>query len=528
MQEKHEWASFSSRLSTSFLALAIAIIGCGGSEPSAGEAITPAQKKEEAVSLPAQAFKRTVLPVPESKSVAFQESAPATESEPPPPSRAEALSAIGESAYRREDYKFAEENFREALAHEPALLYALTGLGWTLYDSNRPDEAFFLFRRANARYPENGSARRGLAYLFYRYGRMKEAKALLGSLDKTRWPELANIEYELKARVIKGLSAPRLPTEKEAKKSGESPVNPKSSAPEEPSTEPPRQGRAESESTPKQEAKAEPEKLTHPEPAATEALKAPPPKFATPPTVREPSLKGMIHIPGGRFMMGVEFSYPNRSRRRWRRRQVPPRTIGGRPIDVASFHIDKFEVTNALYDDFVRATGEAEPPFWRKVHFAGPHLPVVGVTWDEARAYCAWAGKRLPTEAEWEYAAQGAGKIRRYPWGNAQLDRNAVFGLSPDAGGPKAVGRRPEGASIHGVEDLAGNAWEWVEDEFRTKPGDAQPIKRNGRPLRTLKGGSWVNGWWALESTHRTGDLPDRRLPAYGFRCAADVPVDSP
>ena len=86
------------------------------------------------------------------------------------------------------------------------------------------------------------------------------------------------------------------------------------------------------------------------------------------------------------------------------------------------------------------------------------------------------------------------------------------------------MGRRPEGASVHGVEDLAGNVWEWVEDEFRTKPEDARPISRNGRPLRTLKGGSWVNGWWALASSHRTGDLPDRRLPAYGFRCAADAP----
>ena len=171
----------------------------------------------------------------------------------------------------------------------------------------------------------------------------------------------------------------------------------------------------------------------------------------------------------------------------------------------------------------MRATKAPDPPFWRKVHFTGPHLPVVGITWDEARAYCAWAGKRLPTEAEWEYAAQGASKGRRYPWGNTQRDRNAVFGLSPDAGGPKAVGRRPEGASVHGVEDLAGNVWEWVEDEFKKEPEDARPLNRNGRPLRTLKGGSWVNGWWALASSHRTGDVPDRRLPAYGFRCAADA-----
>ncbi len=533
MQKKNEWARLPSRLSVSFLALAITAAGCGGSGPLSGEAAVPEQKTEQAASLSVQALNRTLSPVPritppsESKPLSPRESASAAESEPsldlepPQPSRAEALSAIGESAYRQEDYTFAEKNFREALAYEPELLHALTGLGWTLYDSNRPDEAFFIFHRANERYPESGSARRGLAYLFYRYGRMKEAKALLGSLDKTRWPELANIEHVLKARAIKGLSAPRLPMEdSKQEEPAESPAKsaPLEHEPEEPSTGP--------QKTPKTEPRPEIVKLSPPEPAPEE-MKPPTSHEAPPgplPPVRKPSLEGMVNIPGGRFTMGVEFTGQGRRNRRSRRRRVTLKTKGGRPVEVASFRLDKFEITNALYEDFVRATGEAEPPFWRKVHFTGPHLPVVGVTWDEARAYCAWAGKRLPTEAEWEYAARGAGKRRRYPWGNAQRDRNAVFGLSPDAGGPKAVGRRPEGASVHGVEDLAGNVWEWVEDEFRTKPEDARPISRNGRPLRTLKGGSWVNGWWALASSHRTGDLPDRRLPAYGFRCAADAP----
>ena len=526
MREKNKGAGLPPLLrpSACFLALAFSSVGCGGAEPPAREPLAPEQKQAQDATLSAQTLKRThsvaPVPLPEHKPLSTEGSSPPLESEPPPPSRAAVLSDLGEAAYRQEDYKFAEKNFREALAHEPELLHALTGLGWTLYDANRPDEAFIFFQRANTRYPGSGSARRGLAYLLYRYGRLKEAKALLGSLDKSRWPELTNIEYELKARAIKGLPAPRLPTEKrEEEKSGS------------PSAEADADAVPETESTSEPEPSPEPKTGSEPKPAPkTETAKLAPtepapeaPKPLTPPPVRKPSLEGMVDIPGGRFMMGVEYTNPNRSRRRWRRRRVILKATGGRPVEVASFRLDKFEVTNALYGDFVRATNGPEPPFWRKVHFTGPHLPVVGVTWKEARAYCAWAGKRLPTEAEWEYAAQGADKGRRYPWGNARRDRNAVFGLSPDAGGPKAVGRRPEGASVHGVEDLAGNVWEWVEDEFKNGGEDAQPIRQNGQALRTLKGGSWVNGWWSLASSHRTGDLPDRRLPAYGFRCAADA-----
>jgi formylglycine-generating enzyme required for sulfatase activity len=191
---------------------------------------------------------------------------------------------------------------------------------------------------------------------------------------------------------------------------------------------------------------------------------------------------------------------------------------------VSPFRIDRLEVTNALYASFVQAAGYPRPPFWKWGRFAGPHLPVVGVTWSEARAFCEWAGKRLPTEDEWEFAASGGDKRRAYPWGRKFVGRNAVFGLRPDSGGPKAVGRRPSGASLYGVEDMAGNVWEWVEDSYRTEPGRSAPVVRGGKVYRTLRGGSWVNGRWALSVTSRTGDLPGRRLPVYGFRCAANSP----
>ena len=186
-------------------------------------------------------------------------------------------------------------------------------------DSDRPDEAFFLFRRANARYPESGSAQRGLAYLLYRYGRLKEAKALLGSLDKTRWPELANIEHELKARAIKGLPALRLPAEKDEprekgeEKSGESSAEPASSG--------------SNESEPQRKARSKPQAPK----AAPETAKLPLPPLeppAPPPPVRKPSLEGMVNVPGGRFMMGMEFARSKRGRRRWRRRRAPLRADG--------------------------------------------------------------------------------------------------------------------------------------------------------------------------------------------------------
>ncbi len=450
------------------LTLVLIVLGCAGVEPPMGVAV-PERKSVQAASIPAP---------PSAQSARPPESLP-----PPTSSRASVLSERGERAYRRENYDLAEKRFREALALEPRHLHALTGLGWTLYDAKRPDEALLFFRKANERYPQDGSARRGLAYLLFRYERLKDAETLLGSLDKERWPELANIEDELRVRALKGLPAPRLP--------GETRV-------------------AERE-------KHLPKRTAPPRKPRYRIGKRPSP-------IRKPSFENMVRVPGGRFRMGVKFVAPQKG---WQRGRPKGRALlkatGGHPVQVSSFRLDKFEVTNSLYVKFMRATNAPAPPFWRKPHFAGPHLPVVGITWWEARAYCAWAGKRLPTEAEWEYAAQGAGEGRRYPWGDTARGRNAVFGLNPEAGGPKAVGRRPGGASAHGVEDLAGNVWEWVEDTFKKKPKDAHLVTRNGKVHRTLKGGSWVNGWWALASTSRTGDVPDSRLPVYGFRCAADA-----
>ena len=181
--------------------------------------------------------------------------------------------------------------------------------------------------------------------------------------------------------------------------------------------------------------------------------------------------------------------------------------------------MDKFEVTNSQYAIFVKLSGYPEPPFWDSEQFSGANLPVVGVSWFEAKAFCSWAKKRLPTEAEWSYAAKSGLQERVYPWGMKLQQRNAIFGLDLISGGPKAVGRRPQGASMHGVEDLAGNVWEWVQEKYNRGNGKIYSKTTNASVLRVLKGGSWANGSWALKNFNRTGDLADRKLPVYGFRC---------
>ncbi len=409
----------------------------------------------------------------------------------------------GERAYRRENYAAAERHFRAALKVRPASLYALTGLAWTLYDSKRPGEAFPVFERARSLFPGDGSVTRGLGYLLYRFGERERARAILKTLSKAVWPELANIEIELAERALPPLTAPapagkesgRPPAGKTRKPDGQEPKAVTQKAQKAPKKAPEKKKKAPPRLSPARQARV---LLTPARPAS-----------------RTPSFENMVSVPGGRFVMGGKI--PGKKNRI--NKETPPAYV-----KVRAFLLDKFEVSNAEYAAFVREKGFPGPPFRGKERFAGPHLPVVGVTWHEARAYCAWAGKRLPTEKEWEFAARGGEKGRRYPWGDKFIGRNAVFGLAPDRGSPKAVGRHAGGASLHGAEDMAGNAWEWVEDPFRSRLDSPSPYSREGVVYRTLRGGSWINGRWGLANSSRTGDRPDRRLPVYGFRCAASLP----
>ena len=178
---------------------------------------------------------------------------------------------------------------------------------------------------------------------------------------------------------------------------------------------------------------------------------------------------------------------------------------------VPTFRLAKTEVTFGQYGKCVKA-GACTPP--RHASLGDDH-PVVGVDWEQARSFSEWAGGRLPTEAEWEYAARSGGKERDYPWGSeaSSCDR-AVEAAGLQGGGGPGCGKesswpvcsKPAGRTEQGLCDMAGNVWEWVQDSDGT--------------LRVIRGGGWRGGGRRARATSRTGVAPDRRYDSLGFRPA--------
>ena len=217
-------------------------------------------------------------------------------------------------------------------------------------------------------------------------------------------------------------------------------------------------------------------------------------------------------VPAGNFVMGDDRESPIRE------------------IYLDTFYIDKYEVTISRYAKFLAATGGARPPEgWQPLHRESAGLlPVVGVDWHDAEAYCRWAGKRLPTESEWEKAARG-GDGRNYPWGNDEpTPAHANFGKSADGpytGGLAPVETHPAGKSPYGVYDLAGNASEWVSDWFAASlvRGDMRNPKgpENGT-VKVIRGGGWYDPPDRLNSSRRMHARPATRADDLGFRCAKD------
>lgn len=246
----------------------------------------------------------------------------------------------------------------------------------------------------------------------------------------------------------------------------------------------------------------------------------------------------MVFIPGGKYYIGGVDT------------DAHPDEKPAHNVTLSSFWMDQLEVTNGMYSLCVKA-GNCTPPrelksSTHKSYFGSPDFndfPVIQVSWQDASNYCEWAGRRLPTEAEWEAAARGNADYRRFPWGEQDADKTlANYGYT--VRDTSRVGSYPTGASPFGILDMAGNVWEWVVDYYDAgyyakSDASAQdstgPKEAVGPGLRrVIRGGSWVEGLKdARVSSRAYGASPDLTADPTsakflgdandhtGFRCAA-------
>lgn len=226
----------------------------------------------------------------------------------------------------------------------------------------------------------------------------------------------------------------------------------------------------------------------------------------------------MVLIPAGEFLMGTEDGLPD-----------------AKPlhrIHLSSYWIDRYEVANEQYRQCVEGGGCTAPR--DRQAFDDPHRlrhPVINVTWTQARAYCQWAGKRLPTEAEWEKAARGTDG-RRYPWGNNEdvIDQRRPKGNEAKLmeNGTEPAGTQSAPASPYGVYDMVGNVSEWVKDwyaeDFYLSSSSRDPQGPLRGSFRVLRGGGWKERPLELRVSYRGWDEMTYWGPALGVRCSTDVP----
>jgi formylglycine-generating enzyme required for sulfatase activity len=227
----------------------------------------------------------------------------------------------------------------------------------------------------------------------------------------------------------------------------------------------------------------------------------------------------MIRIPAGEFIMGTDERFSDEG----------PQHV----VYLGDYLIDRYPVTNLQYQQFIEATHRRAP-----AHFEGrghppgkADHPVVQVSWFDARDYCAWAGKRLPTETEWEKAARGTDG-RPFPWGEyfdiVRANTPVRWSALERRGDTTPVGAFPQGASPYGLHDVTGNVWEWTASWYKPYPGNDRPSENYGEIYRVLKGGSWWDCSFykcgISAPVYNRGFFSARvRNDTFGFRCASDA-----
>ena len=232
-----------------------------------------------------------------------------------------------------------------------------------------------------------------------------------------------------------------------------------------------------------------------------------------------PSGTEMVFIPAGEFEMGSRDGAPD---------EQPVHTVR-----LSEFYIDKYEVTVGQYRQFVHATSAVFPDWAEVARYAeSDRHPMVNVSWYDAMAYAKWAGKSLPTEAQWEYAARGGLEGKAYPWGNQALDDTKANYEDSNIGRTVRVGSYP--ANRYGLYDMVGNVWEWCIDEYLADfygvSSDTNPIAgplislmddsfRNVVTRRVVRGGGWDAAARRLRVAYRDGNGPRGKVDSVGFRC---------
>jgi len=210
----------------------------------------------------------------------------------------------------------------------------------------------------------------------------------------------------------------------------------------------------------------------------------------------------MVYVPGGSYVMGADSGFPDEQPKH--------------EVFVDPFYIDINEVTVAQYQKFLKETGRNAPEFWLP-EIDRTDDPVVGVSWEDAAAYAKWAGKRLPTEAEWEFAARGGTTDGRYPWGDEpdlEFANVGSFGIAP------VKSFRPNG---YGIYDMIGNVWEWCSDwydpDYYSNSPKQNPQGPKSGKYKVLRGWAWYCNAYQAKLTKRYSSDPTARSYSYGFRC---------